>query len=187
MTEKKCLQCQAVLRRAERSQASAWRKKKFCNPFCKRAYHYTPATKKTDLERFEEKYIPEPNSGCWLWMGGLRDGYGTLRISGKMAPAHKFIYEKTISRVAEGMVLDHRCRVRSCVNPQHLEPVTNQENVLRGALLKTHCPQGHPYSGENLYIYRGTQRRCKTCMRERNKRSVGDTASAASAEETDNG
>ena len=64
------------------------------------------------------------------------------------------------------MQLDHLCRERACCNPAHLEPVTQAENIRRGEAVKTHCPQGHPYEGDNLYIDSRGKRRCKTCIAE---------------------
>lgn len=109
-----------------------------------------------------EKCIPEPNSGCWLWTGAVtHDGYGTFgsRV------AHRQIYAALVSDVPAELQLDHRCRTRICVNPDHLEPVTARENVRRGlnGVLTTHCPRGHAYTDENTYVYvnkRGIRRRC---------------------------
>lgn len=120
------------------------------------------------VERFHEKYIPEPNSGCWLWDAACdTGGYAQISVGNKSKSAHRISYEMHVGPVPEGLVLDHKCRVRSCVNPDHLEPVTNRENILRGDLwkvhgLKTHCPKGHSYSQENSYLYRGS-RHCKKC------------------------
>ncbi len=75
-----------------------------------------------------DKIMPEPNSGCWFWLGALSRGYGSL----KNARAHRVAYEMTIGPIPEGLVIDHLCRVTSCVNPDHLEAVTQAENVRRG-------------------------------------------------------
>ena len=138
-------------------------------------------------DRFDEKYITEPNSGCWLWTGWTRGkGYGVFTVDGVHVPAHRFSYERWVGKIPSGAVIDHLCRVPFCVNPQHLEAVTNQENVKRGALLKTHCPQGHPYSGDNLYLYNGRHRQCKTCRRDHGfrhfKKQRSDTGTAANTE-----
>jgi hypothetical protein len=72
--------------------------------------------------------------GCWLWTGAKStNGYGRIRIGGVQVGAHRVGYEILVGPIAEGMQLDHRCRVRLCVNPGHLEVVTNRENVLRGS------------------------------------------------------
>lgn len=80
-------------------------------------------------------------SGCWLWLGAINsDGYGRMRDPrtsyGRMMQAHRFFYEQVRSPIPEGLQLDHLCRVRRCVNPEHLEPVTSRENVRRGLLRK---------------------------------------------------
>lgn len=123
-------------------------------------------------ERIEQKFIPEPNSGCWLWLGHRnRDGYGRVQIGGQAKNAHVIVYRFLIGPVPQGMELDHKCRVRCCVNPSHLEPVTHRENMLRGHgfsavnAAKTHCINGHELSEENLM--QGTERkigrRCRLC------------------------
>lgn len=124
-----------------------------------------------EMERFEDSFIPEPNTGCWLWIGTRRGkGYGAFRTKGRQVAAHRFAYESHIGPFPAGAVTDHRCRVRCCVNPWHLEPVTNTENVLRGIgptaanAKKTHCPQGHEYTEENTTRKR-LGRHCRACNR----------------------
>lgn len=89
--------------------------------------------------RLEEKFTPEPNTGCWLWTASAdENGYGFLHVGSKrdgtnrMARAHRVAFELYRGPVPEGMVLDHLCRIRCCVNPAHLEPVTFGTNILRG-------------------------------------------------------
>lgn len=121
----------------------------------------------------EDYYIPEPNSGCWLWLGPMRsNGYGFLVISEKMPSAHRLIYEAEVGPIPPSLVLDHLCRNPSCVNPDHLEPVTQAENCRRGNVgqnnaRKTHCPSGHEYTHDNTLISTDGKRRCRTCMRKR--------------------
>ena len=133
-------------------------------------------------ENFWEKLYIEP-SGCWLWEGTIgSSGYGQFRIDGRTRPAHRWAYEYYIGPIPDGLVMDHLCRVRSCVNFNHLEPVTTSENIIRGIgpemvkkrqALKTHCPQGHPYFGDNLRIWKNF-RYCLLCKklwtREKRKR-----------------
>lgn len=95
---------------------------------------------------------------CWLWQAAKdRKSYGQVRIRGRLYRAHRWAYEFCIGRIPHGLQIDHLCRVTSCVNPDHLEAVTNQENTLRGDTMpwrlaaKTHCPKGHEYSAENTY------------------------------------
>lgn len=128
---------------------------------------------------------PEPMSGCWLWTSVLhRDGYGLIYISGKRLRAHRVAYEAFVGSIPDGLHLDHKCRTRCCVNPDHLEPVTPRENWRRGAApsavasRRTHCPNGHPYEGNNVVLRAATGwRRCRECRRAeslRRWRAVGD-------------
>lgn len=109
------------------------------------------------FQSFESKYIPEPNTGCWLWIASKFDnGYGQFGFDGKNRKAHRVSYELYKSKIPTGLTLDHLCRVRECVNPDHLEPVTNRENTLRGNTItrdnlnKTNCPNGHQLIAPNL-------------------------------------
>jgi hypothetical protein len=128
---------------------------------------------KTLEERFWEKVIK--TDSCWLWIAATTKGYGRFRI-GTLKEAHRVSYELVKGSIPEGLVLDHLCRVKNCVNPEHLEPVTNAENINRGDKTnqgwnnrsKTHCPKGHAYAGENLNFYKG-RRVCRTCNRIKSK------------------
>jgi hypothetical protein len=118
---------------------------------------------------FEDCYTIEPNSGCWLWLNALNGhGYGTRWHNNKQTGAHRVSYELHIGPVPEGLYLDHLCRVRCCVNPHHLEPVTQRENTLRGARgrMKTHCPHGHPLDYTEKSGKRVGRRRCGTCCKQ---------------------
>lgn len=85
-------------------------------------------------ERIQEKLIPEPNTGCWLYMGSWdsANGYGKISWGGRHSMLHRVVYELTVGPIPEGLILDHQCRVRACCNPAHLEPVTVQVNTERG-------------------------------------------------------
>jgi hypothetical protein len=122
----------------------------------------------TPLERFEADYEPITESGCWLWTGVERNGkgYGRFFFDGKNRLAHRWSYEHFKGPIPKGLELDHLCRVRGCVNPDHLEAVTHKENVLRGNVAKSSptCRQGHLKEGRNLYTVPSTKaRRCRTC------------------------
>jgi hypothetical protein len=92
------------------------------------------------------RYQPEPNTGCWLWEGPInQDGYGRPQINGRKVLAHKYVFEHVVGAIPEGYEIDHTCFVRSCVNPKHLELVTQGENKRRAAMRRTTCPSGHPY------------------------------------------
>lgn len=128
-------------------------------------------------ERFEKYFIPEPNSGCWLWIGGsTRSGYGvfyvgTSRRDRKTTTAHRVSYQLNVGEIPDGFDIDHLCRVRCCVNPDHLEAVSRDENLIRSPNTfssihskKTHCPSGHPYDETNVYIHQLTgHRQCRAC------------------------
>jgi hypothetical protein len=128
-------------------------------------------------ERFEEKLVPGAD-GCIEWVASTNSaGYGTFADeNGRSVLAHRWSYEHQIGPIPEGLQIDHKCRNRRCVNPEHLEPVSLWENHIRASSIsvqnseKTHCPAGHPYEGENLYIHQKTgDRKCRSCMHARNK------------------
>lgn len=139
-----------------------------------------------DPSRFWDKVMPVTESGCWIWMSGTAQGYGlygkNMGAYGKAATAlaHRCAWIIANGPIPSGMELDHKCRVRSCVNPDHLEPVTHKVNINRGstgAAVKayfasiTHCPQGHEYTADNTYSYPPSSTRkystriCKACLR----------------------
>lgn len=119
--------------------------------------------------------LPErrPELGpCWIWMGSSCDlGYGHFWTDeGRCPRAHRWSYEYFVGAIPEGLLLDHLCHRPACVNPDHLEPVTNGENVRRGYEWRPkveRCPKGHPYDEENTLIDRHGKRRCRTCNRAR--------------------
>jgi hypothetical protein len=106
----------------------------------------------------------EPCLGCWKWAGSRNEqGYGGFRTPSGLKKAHRVAYELAIGPIPDGLVLDHICRRPHCVNPCHLEPVTQAENLRRAAMQRTCCPQGHPYTPDNTYYYKGKGRQCRTC------------------------
>ncbi|MEU8186009.1 HNH endonuclease signature motif containing protein [Micromonospora carbonacea] len=112
---------------------------------------------------------------CWIWTGSKNHaGYGSFSIGrARRVGAHRWAYENLVGAVPAGLDLDHLCRVRACVNPAHLEPVTRRENLRRGVrtehmAMRTHCPQGHPYDEANTGRT-GTVRWCRACKRDRNR------------------
>ena len=136
------------------------------------------------LDRFFKKISVDWNTGCWEWTAGTSRGYGTFWTGAsaadrnKFVGAHVFSYEYFTGKpVPKGMELDHLCRVPHCINPDHLEPVTHRINMLRGDgppaanAVKTHCPNGHPLSGDNIYKISRGDRVCKICNKARRNKS----------------
>ncbi len=129
------------------------------------------------LARFTAKYVKEDwgyTSDCWVWTASrCSKGYGTFRYAGMVRVAHRVSYTYYEGEIPVGLTLDHLCRTRACVNPLHLEPMTNRENILRGYnpcamhARKTHCKHGHPLTEENTYASQRVlgERVCKTCHR----------------------
>jgi len=124
-------------------------------------------------ERLENKIIPEPNSGCWLWIGACgKYGHGQLTWPGHSRSAHRAVYEFLNGPVAPELDMDHFwCNNPSCVNPEHVRPVSSQENTLRSNktiagkfLARDCCAQGHPFDEANtIYENRSRARVCRTC------------------------
>jgi hypothetical protein len=130
--------------------------------------HWAEAEPFEDGHDTECMYLPKKPA-----KHGYVRGSDPIALGGRYL--HRAIYWQIRGPVPEGLELDHLCRNRACVNPWHLEAVTHRVNVLRGAApvafhaKKTHCPSGHPYSGENLYFWRGRQRMCRACEKARTK------------------
>jgi len=119
-----------------------------------------------DIQRFFSKV--QKTNNCWNWIKNTdRDGYGYFSVKGKMFRSHRISYELFKELIPKGLTIDHLCRNRKCVNPEHLEVVSRGENVLRGIGItaknkqKTHCPQGHEYNKKRTSQ---GKRICKICQ-----------------------
>ena len=135
--------------------------------------------KESELRRFWSKV--KVTEGCWIWQAGSNGiGYGAFHIKrdGEWTKilAHVYCYQVHKGPVPNGLELDHLCRNPPCVNPQHLEPVTKQVNVIRGnagaanwCRKKTHCLRGHPFDATNTYLDKRGRRGCKICRREQSR------------------
>ena len=132
----------------------------------------SPAT----LLRFLAKIRLDDGSRCWEWTGERANGYGRFWLNRRKHGAHRVSYEHFVGPIPQNMELDHLCGNSGCVSYAHLEPVIHRENVLRGntivakCAVATACPQGHPYTGENLYVAKNGDRHCRTCAKIRGYR-----------------
>lgn len=127
-------------------------------------------TKPTVVERLRAR-LAYPESGCWIWTGALnKSGYGAIGSGAKVLRTHRVMYEHVVGPIPTGLQLDHLCRVRSCCNPDHLEPVTNYENWMRGehpvvkVIRDGVCKRGHELTEENTYRRKAGGILCRTCV-----------------------
>jgi hypothetical protein len=122
----------------------------------------------------------DASGDCWEWVGTLSHGYGAAWIEGVHVLTHRYAYQTLVGPIRQGLDLDHLCRNRTCLNPDHLEPVTKAMNVMRGYGFgarhsrKTACVHGHPFDEANTYFIRGGGRMCRAChaRREGARRAV---------------
>ncbi len=127
--------------------------------------------------RIDRLSIPEPNSGCHLWLGVVSAGYGLIEVPGgtrearRCRGAHVVAYELKFGPIPAGLQVDHKCRTTICVNPSHLEAVTSRVNHQRGNsaasrnMRKTMCHRGHLLDGTNLYVTPDGRRQCRACAK----------------------
>jgi hypothetical protein len=128
-------------------------------------------------DRFWEKV--DASGDCWEWTANRHSqGYGKFNLQGKTVMAHRVAWELLVGPIPEGLTIDHLCRNEPCVNPDHLEPVTMQANLLRGSNFvaqnarKTECLLGHPLVGDNVFVAGRNARFCRTCHRRRSRESA---------------
>ena len=166
----KCTESSARYRKKHASKIAASKK-----AYVQRKFEESGAVRKYVCGPFWSK-VEKIDGGCWNWVAGKNTyGYGQTTFGGKKALAHRRAYMELVGPIPRGLTLDHLCRNRGCVNPEHLEPVTQKENTLRGMSVaalnaaKTQCPSGHPYEGENVKVYRNKNgqaaRYCVECSR----------------------
>lgn len=168
-----------------RCMVKGCQRKHFGHDRCK--FHYQQWYRSPDFQvqaRRKAQFIPLANrlwakvdflgpNGCWLWTGAVDGkGYGHLsRHHGELVKAHRLSYELKRGPIPEGLTIDHRCRTKRCVNPEHLEAVTGLENFRRFVDSRMACKNGHTWTEETTYWYRG-RRGCRPChaARERVRR-----------------
>lgn len=141
---------------------------------------------RTVEDRFWAKVDKRGPDECWRWIGSHGEqGYGQLRVGegvGRLVKAHRLSYALNVGRIPEGREIDHLCRVTSCVNPGHLEPVTHQENIRRAWAAHPACHRGHAWTPANTYegIRKSTgrpRRRCRQCELAKQQRRRLEAAS----------
>lgn len=124
-------------------------------------------------DRLQDKIVVDCGSGCWWWTGARdSNGYGRTWMDGSHRKAPRLIYELLVEKIPDGLVPDHLCENKACVNPGHLETVTQRENVRRWYARFTHCKHGHEFTPENLLppCPSNDRRRCRECKRIRDRK-----------------
>jgi hypothetical protein len=125
-------------------------------------------TPRTGYERLAERITEriDDSGECWLWQGHTSaDGYAFFSVNGRNTAVHRVSYEAFVAPMPDGLEIDHLCRVRSCVNPSHLEAVTHRVNMQRRVYtpeLRAQCRNGHLYDEQNTLTNSG-RRRCRAC------------------------
>ncbi|WP_374725912.1 HNH endonuclease signature motif containing protein [Paraburkholderia phenoliruptrix] len=119
-------------------------------------------------------YTVDQETQCWNWNGRIaKNGYGVQRVGRSCQAAHRYVFILIKGEIPAGLELDHLCRNRACVNPEHMEPVTHMENMLRSPVYQSRiqamtCSKGHPLDG--VRTRNGGGRYCRTCVRDSKRR-----------------
>lgn len=153
-----------------------------------------PEFSKAEQERFWATV--EKGASCWIWQGRPQNskGYGCFYAQGQNFRSHRVAYTLAHGRIPDGLVLDHICRTRACVNPAHLRAVTNKVNVTENSrsfsaanVVKDRCSNGHLFTPENTRIYRAkgrTSRSCRICSSTKTRAALKAMREAAINGET---
>lgn len=160
-----------------------------CDLHRKRRDRGAPIQGHTPESLFFSRIVGVTSAGCWQWSRPAPDGYGQFAAgsAGLSIPAHRWAYEFLIGAIPDGLVIDHLCRNRACVNPWHVDPVPNGLNVLRGEgpaavnARRAECPRGHAFDVANTYVTPDGRRQCRTCMAIRTHRNPHSRRAARSA------
>lgn len=134
-----------------------------------------------------DRAMPEPNTGCWIWTGAYSHGYGTMSRRSPIRRAHRASYLLFVGPLASGLVIDHKCNSTWCVNPDHLQQITQRDNVLRGdgPIAANHrkvaCVHGHEFTIVNTWMDKLGKRHCKTCQLVNKRRWTRENRSAYNA------
>lgn len=139
-----------------------------------------PKPRRPAFDRFMEKIVVDPETGCWNWQAQLsRAGYGRFQTGDGMVEAHRWAYEHFVGPRTPGRHIHHTCENKRCANPDHLKEVTPRENLHasdtpnRRNAAKTHCLHGHPFDEGNTYVSATGKRWCKKCRCLRMKKVRG--------------
>lgn len=148
-------------------------RKHYARTWCRAHYGRWIRSGQSPMTPLKEMYPPGRfwsnvlfTEDCWLWKGPKWDGYGIF--SKHHVRVHRYAYEFCVGPIPDGLTIDHLCRIRACVRPEHLEPVTHVENIKRGWAVRprqSHCKNGHEFTPENTYRYSISlgMRVCKIC------------------------